>query len=130
VIRIHFLHKAESVVDELILPVRFNARSGHASFSVSRTPSAPTLHRRRGRLLGHEGLLQPTDIEIVEQPTDHVLRDPMRAPVVEFMAGREYEPIIEPVNSCCHAGTYERRSIDHHGTGEPAVRMTIIQPKE
>ena len=74
--------------------------------------------------------MQPTDIEIVEQPTDHVLRDLMRARVVELVAGREYEPIIEPVNSCRHAGTDKRRGLNHRGTGEAAVRMTIFQPKE
>jgi hypothetical protein len=74
--------------------------------------------------------LQPPKIAIVEQSTDHVLRDLLRARVVKFVAGREYEPVIEPVNSCRHAGDDKRRSFDHRGTGEAAVRITIFQPKE
>ncbi len=74
--------------------------------------------------------MEPPEVAIVEQPTDHALWNLARALCIELTAGRESEPIIEPVNSCCHAGTDERRSLDHRGTGEAAVRMTIVQPKE
>ena len=77
----------------------------------------------------HEDLLQSTEIAIVEQPTDHALWNLAPALRIELMAGREYEPIIEPVDNCCHAGADERRSLEHRGTGETAVRMTIVQQK-
>jgi len=94
------------------------------------TRGRPTSHRWRQRFLGHESLLQPTEIAIVEQPTDHVLRDLIRARVVELVAGCEFEPIIEPVNCCHHTGADESRSLNHRGTGEAAIRMTVVQPKE
>ena len=88
------------------------------------------LDRWRQRFLGHEGLLQPTEIAIVEQPTDHALWNLAHGLCVELEAGREYEPVVKPVNICRHAGADKRRSLDHRGTGEAAVRMTIFQPKE
>jgi hypothetical protein len=94
------------------------------------TRCLPTTHRRRRRFLGHEGLLQSTEVATVEQPTDHALWNLARGLCVELEAGREYEVIIEPVNSCRHAGTDKRRSLDHRGNGEVAVRITIFQPKE
>jgi hypothetical protein len=94
------------------------------------TCGRPTPHRRCRRFLDEKHPLEPPDVAIVEQPTDHALWDIARALCIEFMAGGEAEPIIEPVNSCCHAGADERRRLDHRGTGEAAVRMTIIQPKE
>ena len=74
--------------------------------------------------------MEPPEVAIVEQPTDHALWNLARALCIELTAGRESEPIIEPVNSCCHAGTDERRGLEHRGIGEAAVRMTIVQPKE
>jgi hypothetical protein len=74
--------------------------------------------------------LQPTEVAIVEQPTDHALWNLARGFCIEFVAGHEVEPIIEPVNRCRHAGADERRGLNHRGTGKAAFRMTIVQPKE
>jgi hypothetical protein len=46
------------------------------------------------------------------------------------MAGREFQPIIEPVHRCRDAGADERRRLDHHGAGKATARMTIVQQKE
>jgi len=38
--------------------------------------------------------LEPPEVAIVEQPTDHALWNLARALCVELMAGREYEPRV------------------------------------
>src|SRR5713101_8208267 len=83
------------------------------------------------RLLGaeeHPGELP--QLAIIKQPAQHVRWDLKRALLVKLMAGREFEPIIEPVYRCRHAGADERRGLDHHDAGKAAGRMTIVQPEE
>jgi hypothetical protein len=70
------------------------------------------------------------EVPLVEQSVDHALWNLACGLCVELEAGREYEPIVEPVNICRHAGADKCRSLDHRGTGEAAIRMTIFQPKE
>ena len=114
-------------------PARRTALGIVARLSIigsSRLPARADLDRWRRRFLGHEDVLQPAEIAIVEQPTNHALWNLARGFCIEFVAGHEVEPIIEPVNRCRHAGADERRGLNHRGTGKAAFRMTIVQPKE
>jgi hypothetical protein len=94
------------------------------------TRGRPTPHPRRRRFLDEKHPLEPPNVAVVEQSADHAIWDMACALCIELMAGREKEPIIEPVNICRHAGTDKGSGLEHRGTGEAAVRMTIVQPKE
>jgi hypothetical protein len=94
-------------------PARRTALGTVARLSIigsSRLPARADLNRWRRRFLGHEDVLQPAEIAIVEQPTNHALWNLARGFCIEFVAGHEVEPIIEPVNRCRHAGAICRAS--------------------
>ncbi|SRR5258707_273454 len=69
-------------------------------------------------------------LTIIKQPAQRVRWDLKRTLLIKLMTRREFEPIIEPVHRCRHAGADERGRLDHHRAGKETARMTIVQPKE
>ena len=86
---------------------------------------------RLGRpVSGRNGLLQPANIAVVEQPADHVLRNLTRTFGIKLMGAREVEPPIGPGHLRFHAGVKRRGRLDHYNaskTVETAVGVAIIQ---
>jgi len=74
--------------------------------------------------------LQPEEVAIVQEPTDHALGDLTRALPIKLMAGHEVEPLIKPEHCSLHLGNNQGRGFDHYRTGETAFAMTIFQPKQ
>jgi len=74
--------------------------------------------------------LQPEEVAIVQEPTDHALGDLTRALPIKLMAGHEVEPLIKPEHCSLHLGNNQGRGFDHYRTGETALAMTIFQPEQ
>ena len=74
--------------------------------------------------------MQPEEVAIVQEPTDHALGDLTRALPIKLMAGHEVEPLIKPEHCSLHLGNNQGRGFDHYRTGETAFAMTIFQPEQ
>jgi hypothetical protein len=79
--------------------------------------------------LGRDDPFQSAEIAVVKQPADHVVGDLPSALFAKLMADSEVESLIEPGDRGLHAGLNERRGLDNHYAGSPAVGVTIVQPK-
>jgi hypothetical protein len=96
-----------------------------SSFAHS-TRGRRTPHRRPRRFPEHDGLLQPADVAVVEEPADHSYRD--LPPALKLVDAREVKPSIGPRHRRFHAGVNVRIGLNHYYASEPAVGVAVIQP--
>jgi len=50
--------------------------------------------------------MQPTKVAVIEQPIEHVLRDLVRARVIDRAAASKLESLIEAEHCSLHPGDY------------------------
>ena len=74
----------------------------------------------------HDGLLQPADVAVVEEPADHGYRD--LPPALKLVDAREVEPPIGPRHRRFYAGVKVRVGLDYDCASEATVKVSVIQP--